>query len=32
VDKLRKVPAIPETQDYVKTILGSLGVGAVGTY
>lgn len=32
VDKLRRVPGIPETQDYVKTILGSLGVGAVGTY
>jgi len=30
VDKLGRVPAIPETQDYVKTILGSLGAGLVG--
>ncbi len=30
VDKLGRVPAIPETQNYVKTILGSLGAGLVG--
>ncbi len=29
VDKLRKVPAIPETQDYVRTILGSMNAGLV---